>query len=109
MSARTTTASTVSLRRPRAPVSVVTAAVMVGEKLTTVMVSSSTMASLARPAASGAIGSHGHRSHAASGGADHGDRRIVAVSLRDVRQPSAESIEVQRQPGDERDERRRDS
>ena len=59
-SARTTIASTRSLRRPRAPVSEITAAVIVGEKLMTTMTNSATIASLAMPAASGATGSHGH-------------------------------------------------
>ena len=52
----------VSLRRPRAPVSVVTAAVIVGEKLTDHDASSTTIASARRPPASGATGSHGHAS-----------------------------------------------
>ncbi len=62
-SATTTIASTVSLSRPRAPVSVITAAVIVGEKLTTITTSSATMASRAAPVASGATGSQGHAIH----------------------------------------------
>ena len=41
-----------------------TAAVIVGEKLTTMTTSSAIIASFATPVASGAIGSHGHASHA---------------------------------------------
>ena len=59
-SARTTIARTVSLSRPRAPVSVITAAVIVGEKLTTITTNSASMANFAPPVALGAIGSQGH-------------------------------------------------
>jgi hypothetical protein len=65
-SARTTIASTSSLRRPRPPVSVVTAAVIVGENVVTMIVSRSTATSRASPVISGATGSHGHASHASS-------------------------------------------
>ena len=56
-------ARTSSLKRPRAPVSEITAAVIVGEKLIMMTTNCATIASLARPAASGATGSHGQASH----------------------------------------------
>ena len=52
-----------SLKRPRAPVSEMTAAVMVGEKLSMMTTNCATIASFPRPAASGSTGSHGHASH----------------------------------------------
>ena len=64
MSASTTVASTKSLSFPREPVSVMTAALIVGEKLTTITTISAIIASFAVPDASGAIGSHGHTSQA---------------------------------------------
>ncbi len=60
MSASTTVASTKSLSLPREPVSAMTAALIVGEKLTTMTTISAIIASLAVPTACGAIGSHGH-------------------------------------------------
>ena len=62
-SASTTTVRTVSLSRPRAPVSVVTAAVIVGEKLIVITTSSVTIDKRSRPPAPGAIESHGHAIH----------------------------------------------
>ena len=87
-----------------------TAALIVGEKLTTMTTSSAIIASLAVPVASGAIGSHGHD--------DPRQRRPspdIAIAERDDgRQARAghaplEALDVERQPRDERDERRRDA
>ena len=64
MSASTTMASTKSLSRPREPVSVMTAALMVGEKLTTTTTSRLMIASFVAPWAAGAIFSHGQSTHA---------------------------------------------
>ena len=63
-SASTTIASTVSLSRPRAPESATTAAVIVGEKETTITTSNASMTSRWAPTASGAIGNHGQAIHA---------------------------------------------
>ena len=54
---------TVSLSFPRAPVSVVTAAVIVGEKLTVIRTRSVTIARRSSPIAFGAIESQGHAIH----------------------------------------------
>src|SRR6185436_20957557 len=59
------TASTSSLSRPRAPVSVVTAAVMVGETLATMIVSRQTITARVMPLLSGATGSHDQANQAA--------------------------------------------
>ena len=64
MSASTTVARTKSLSLPREPVSAITAALIVGEKLTTMTTINAIIASLAVPVACGAIGSHGHTIHA---------------------------------------------
>ena len=63
-SASTTIASTKSLSFPRDPVSAITAALIVGEKLTTMTTSSAMITSFAVPVAAGEIGSHGHVIHA---------------------------------------------
>ena len=108
-SASTTIASTKSLSFPRDPVSAMTAALIVGEKLTTMTTSSAIIASLAVPDASGAIGSHGHAIHASAASPD------IAIAERDDRRHAGardaplETLDVERQPGDERDERRRDA
>jgi hypothetical protein len=65
---------------------------MVGEKLIKIMVRRITIANLAAPEASGAIGSHDHATHATA--------TVPAIAT-----PS-QPIEVQRQARDERDERR---
>src|SRR5262245_6994423 len=61
-SASTTTASTSSLKRPRPPVSVVTAAVIVGEALATMIVINATVTARAAPVLSGETGSQGQAS-----------------------------------------------
>src|SRR5262245_33944982 len=58
-SASTTTASTSSLKRPRLPVSVVTAAVIVGDTLATMIVSKATVTARSAPVLSGETGSQG--------------------------------------------------
>jgi hypothetical protein len=77
-SASTTIASTRSLSRPRAPVSAITAAAIVGEKLIVTIVTSATIATFTRPDASGAIGSHGHSSHATAKSPSMATERIAA-------------------------------
>ena len=66
-------ASTSSLNRPRAPVSAITAAVIVGEKLTTMRPRSAAIASRCRPVSVGREPSHGQAIHASATSAGHGD------------------------------------
>src|SRR6185503_6289179 len=58
----TTTANTSSLKRPRPPVSVVTAAVIVGEALATMIVIRATVTARSAPMLSGETGSQGQAS-----------------------------------------------
>jgi len=69
---------------------------MVGEKLIRMMVSSTTIASLPTPEASGAIGSHGQAIHATTTTPAMATRRIVAVSLpmSESRRPSRSRFSV---------------
>ena len=108
-SASTTIASTVSLSRPRAPESATTAAVIVGEKETTITTSNASMTSRWSPTASGAMGNHGQTIHASDRQTDdgHGQRRRGHAC--DRRESGPEAFHAQRQAGDERDQRRGDS
>ena len=78
-SASTTIASTKSLSFPRDPVSAITAALIVGEKLTTMTTSSAMIASFSVPIASGAIGSHGHTIHASAARPDIASASVMRV------------------------------
>ena len=108
-SASTTIASTKSLSFPRDPVSAMTAALIVGEKLTTMTTSSAMIASFAVPVASGAIGSHGHTSHANTAKPDIAIASVIDGGDARSGHTPLETLDVERQPGDERDERRRDT
>ena len=76
----TTMASTSSLRRPRAPVSVMTAAVIVGEKLTTITASTKAIASRAAPVASASTGSQDQASQEPANTISSGTETATAVS-----------------------------
>ena len=86
-----------------------TAAAIVGEKLTVITATSTTMTSRVHPVASGAIGSHGHTTQATTPMPTIATPRIVAVSLHDGDEMPPEPFDVERQAGDERDERRGDA
>ncbi len=92
----TTTASTSWLRRPRAAVSVMTAAVMVGEKLTMMTASTSAMATRGRPDASASMGSHGHASHAIPNISASGKTTVMNVNraIGAKRGPSRSTLRV---------------
>ncbi len=78
-SASTTIASTKSLSFPRDPVSAITAALIVGEKLTTMTTSSAMITTFSVPIASGAIGSHGHTIHASRAMPDIANASVMRV------------------------------
>ena len=108
-SARTTTASTSSLRRPRAPVSVATAAVIVGEKLTTMMVNSDDNRQSRR-----AAGVRCHRQPRPRQPCDEGDARRCDSQRReshahDASESIAEPLEAEGEACHQRDQRRRDA
>ena len=91
-------ASTSSLNRPRAPVSAITAAVIVGEKLTTMTTSSAHHRELGEAGcASGAIGSHGQASQATREQAGAWRRRASSRSsgaMPRTRRPSRSKLSV---------------
>ena len=92
-SASTTIASTSSLKCPRAPVSEMTAAVIVGEKLTTMTTNSAIIVSLARPVACGATGSHGQAIQATANSPAIATPSVTAVIRRDAGGPLPEPFE----------------
>ena len=108
-SASTTIASTVSLSRPRAPESATTAAVIVGENETTITTSKTSMTSRWDPTASGAMGNHGHASHATADRPTIATASVTAVmrAIAASRDPRRSTLNVR--PSDERDQRRGDS
>ena len=77
---------------------------MVGEKLMMIVTSGRIIASRCTPVASGANPSHGHAIHANAMSPSIATMSVVTV-IGDGGQPPAQTLEVEREPGNQRDER----